>query len=153
MRHSTSSKKMKMPSQLWIKWEENATVKVFKRTWLKIGWPSHHLSLDLIMEDLIEFLGETKQVYTALKIPWTRILFSGNIESILLAENAAARFIIPYFTIFSMGWKYSRAGRIALIKKTISINLIGRKLKSITWFWKRMSANKSNLKVLEMIIH
>jgi hypothetical protein len=31
--------------------------------------------------------------------------------------------------------------------------LIGRKLKSITWFWKRMSANKSNLKVLEMIIH
>jgi hypothetical protein len=24
----------------------------------------------------------------------------------------------------------------------ISINLIGRKLKSITWFWKRMSANK-----------
>ena len=131
-RHSTSFKKMKMPSQLWIKWEENATVKVFKRTWLKIGWPSHRLSLDLIMEDLIEFLEETIQVYTALKIPWTRILFSGNIESIPHAGNVAARFIIPYFTIFSMGWKYFRAGLIALIKKTISINLIGRKLKSIT---------------------
>lgn len=125
---------MAMQSQWWIKCEENVTVKAFKRTWLKIGCLDLHQSPDPIMEGPIEFSEGTKRAYTDLKILWTKTHFLENIDSTLPAENAAALYIIPYFTIFSTDWKYSHADQIVLTKKMILKNLTGKKLKLITWF-------------------